>query len=141
MHKLIAFAGALALLAAAPASAATTAQKAAVAALILAERGRAAVGTVIGTKTLSNGKGVAQVIVAMPSCFIVQAYAQCDYVDQTAWLHLKNGKWIFLGDLGEKYYDQGIAKFGSAAAMLEKQYGIPASVAKQFTGPRQNSVP
>jgi hypothetical protein len=120
MHKLIAFAAALALLAAAPASAATTAQKAAVAALISAERSRG------------------NTDVEKPSCFIVQTYAQCQYevgggnAGEWALLYLKNGQWTFLGGGGEVSYDHGVAQFGSFAAMLERQYGIPASVAKQF---------
>lgn len=120
MHKLIAFAAALALLAAAPASAATTAQKAAIAALISAERAH-------GNSDVEG-----------PSCLIVQTYAYCKYevgggnAQDWALLHLKNGKWTFLGGGGEVTYDRGVREFGSFASMLEKQYGIPASVAKQF---------
>jgi len=107
---LIAFAAALALLAATPAYAATTAQKAAIAALVSAER--------------AHGNSD----VEQPACFIVQAYAQCSFgtgggnAEGNAWLHLKNGKWTFLGSGGGVTY----------ASMMEKQYGIPASVAKQF---------
>jgi len=45
---------------------------------------------------------------------------------------LKHGAWTLLGGGGEVIVDRRIAKFGSIASMLEKQYGIPASVAKQF---------
>lgn len=106
--------------AAVSASAATTAQRAAVAALFSLERSRG------------------NTDVERPSCFIVQSYAQCLYemghgnADGWVLLYLKNGEWTFLGGGGEVAYDQGVAQFGSFAAMLERQYGVPASVATQF---------
>ncbi len=110
MHKLIAFATSVALLAALPASAATTAQKAAVAGLIAGERAQ-------GNTDIEQ-----------PACFVVQTYAQCSFgsgggnAEVNAWLHLKNGKWTWLGQDGGVTY----------ASMMEKRYGIPASIAKQF---------
>jgi hypothetical protein len=47
-------------------------------------------------------------------------------------LQLKGRAWTSLGGGGEVIVNQGIRKFGSIASMLEKQYGIPASIAKQF---------
>jgi hypothetical protein len=92
------------------APAATTAQKAAISALVAAERSR------------GNSD------VEQPVCFLVQGWAQCGFgtghgnAEMTAWLHLKNGKWSFLGHEGGVTY----------ASMMEKRYGIPAAVAKQF---------
>ena len=101
----------LALAVAASAQAATTpAQKAAVAALVAHEKAS-------GNSDVEN-----------PSCYVIQTYAQCDYgtghgvAEVTAWLHQKNGKWMFLGSGGGVTY----------ASMMEKQYGIPAPIAKQF---------
>ena len=104
------------------ASAATSAQQAAVAALI----------------SLDRANGITDI--EGPRCFIVQTYAECAYGEggkegDEAWalLQLKNGTWALLeGNGGEVTTDRGIAQFGSFEAMLEKQYGIPASVAKQF---------
>ncbi len=110
MHRLIAFAAVLSLLAAIPAYAATPAQKAAVAALVAAYHAR-------GWSDIEQ-----------PSCFVVQTWAQCDFGtahgrgEGTAWLHRKNGKWAFLGQGGGVTY----------ASMMERRYGIPAAIAKQF---------
>ncbi len=63
-----------------------------------------------------------------PTCYVVQAWAQCSFgtghgmAEVNAWLHLKNGAWSYLGSGG------GVTD----AQMLEKQYGIPASIAKEF---------
>lgn len=104
----------------ATASAATSAHTAAVAALISLER--------------SHGR----TDVEGPRCIIVQTYAECAFeiaggnAGMWALLDLKSATWTFLGDGGEVTYDHGVAQFGSFASMLERQYGIPASVAKRF---------
>lgn len=123
MHKLIAFVATLALLTAVPAFADTTAEKAAAAALISLKR--------------SSGN----TDVERPSCFIVQTYALCTWMmggEEGAWesglLHLKNGKWTSLGDFGEVTVNRAHERGWSLAAMFERQYGIPASVAKQLAG-------
>jgi hypothetical protein len=110
MHKLIAFTAVLSLLAAGPAFAAVSPAQAAVAALVAHER------------------AVGNSDVEQPSCYILQAYAQCQFgtghgnANVVAWLHLKNAKWTFLGSGGGVTF----------ASQLESQYGIPASIAKQF---------
>ncbi len=66
--------------------------------------------------------------VEQPSCYIIQAWAQCSFgtghgmAEVNAWLHLKSGKWVFVGQGG------GVTD----AQQLEKWYGIPASIAKEF---------
>jgi hypothetical protein len=91
-----------------PASAATPAQKSAAAAV------------------LAHYRSVKITDVKQPSCFIVQSWAQCAYLEGdgegTAWLQLKNGAWRFLGSDGGVVY----------ASMMVKRYGIPLAVAKQF---------
>lgn len=63
-----------------------------------------------------------------PTCFVLQGWAQCSFgtghgnAEVNAWLHLKAGSWRFLGEGG------GV----TSAPMLEKSYGIPAPIAKQF---------
>ena len=120
MYRSIAFAAVLALFAAVPVSAATAAQKAAVAALVALERSQ-------GNRDVEK-----------PSCFVLQAYAHCVFLigngNSQLWrlLQLKGGGWTLLGGGGEVTINQGIRKFGSIASMLEKQYDIPASIAKQF---------
>lgn len=100
----------LAMFAAVPVYAATPAQKAAVAAMV------------------AHFKSVGNTDIEQPTCYIIQTWAQCDFgtgggnAEATAWLHLKNGKWAFLGTDGGVTY----------ASMMVKRYGIPLSVAKQF---------
>jgi len=100
----------LALFATVPAGAATPAQKAAVAAMV------------------AHFKSVGNTDIEQPTCFIIQTWAQCDFgtgggnAEGTAWLHLTNGAWRFLGSGGGVTY----------ASMMEKRYGIPPAVAKQF---------
>lgn len=66
--------------------------------------------------------------VEQPACFVLQAWAQCSFgtghgnAEVNAWLHFENGAWKFLGSGG------GV----TSADMLEKWYGIPASIARQF---------
>ncbi len=66
--------------------------------------------------------------VEQPACFVVQSWAQCSFgtgggnAEVNAWLHLKNGSWKFLGSGG------GVTN----ASQLERWYGIPASIARQF---------
>ncbi len=66
--------------------------------------------------------------VEQPSCYILQSWAQCSFgtghgmAEVNAWLHLKNGAWAFVGQGG------GVTN----AQQLEKWYGIPASIAKEF---------
>jgi len=66
--------------------------------------------------------------VEQPACFVLQTWAQCSFgtghgnAEVNAWLHFKNGAWKFLGSGG------GVTN----AAMLEKSYGIPALIARQF---------
>lgn len=66
--------------------------------------------------------------VEQPKCYVIQVWTQCSYgtghgnAEVNAWMHLKNGKWVFLGSGGGVTF----------ASMLESQYGIPASVAKEF---------
>jgi hypothetical protein len=106
----IAFVAILGFFATVPVSAATPAQKAAVAAMV------------------AHFKSVGNTDIEQPTCFIIQTWAQCDFgtgggnAEATAWLHLTNGAWHFLGTDGGVTY----------ASMMEKRYGIPASVAKQF---------
>jgi uncharacterized membrane protein len=110
MRRAFAFAAMLAALAVVPASAATPAQKAAAAALV------------------GHFRSVGVTDISQPSCFLVQTWAQCSYGtdggngEGTAWLHLKNGAWRFLGSDGGVTY----------ASMMVKRYGIPLSVARQF---------
>ncbi|MFZ1124871.1 MAG: hypothetical protein WAN59_07015 [Candidatus Baltobacteraceae bacterium] len=111
MYRSFAFSVSFLFLATLPVYAQSSAQKAAVAALVAAERSH-----------YGNSD------VEQPSCYIVQSYAQCDFgtgggnAEATAWLHLKNGTWGFLGQDGGVTY----------ASMMEQRYGIPAPVAKQF---------
>lgn len=94
----------------APGYAATPAQRAAVSAMV------------------AHFRSVGETDIEQPSCFIVQTWAQCSFgtgggnAEATAWLHLKNGAWRFLGTDGGVTY----------ASMMVKRYGIPLSVAKQF---------
>lgn len=66
--------------------------------------------------------------IEQPSCYVLQVWAQCSFgtghgnAEVNAWLHLKNGKWAYLGSGG------GV----TSASMLESQYGIPSAVAKAF---------
>src|ERR1700681_1338583 len=96
--------------AAVPVSAATPAQKAAVAAMV------------------AHFRSVGETDIEQPACFLIQTWAQCSFgtgggnAEATAWLHLKNGTWRFLGSDGGVTY----------ASMMVKRYGIPLSVAKQF---------
>jgi hypothetical protein len=100
----------LTLSAAIPAAAATPAQKAAVAAMV------------------AHFRSAGETDIEQPACFLVQTWAQCSFgtgggnAEATAWLHLKNGAWRFLGSDGGVTY----------ASMMVKRYGIPLSVAKQF---------
>ncbi len=111
MYRLLAIAASLFFFAALPVQAQTSAQKAAVAALVANQRSH-----------YGNSD------VEQPSCYIVDAWAQCDFgtgqgnAEVTAWLHLKDGKWVFLGQDGGVTY----------ASMMESRYGIPAAVAKKF---------
>ena len=111
MNRLLVLTAAFSSFVAAPALAQTPAQKAAVAALVASERSR-----------FGNSD------VEQPACYIVDAWAQCSFgtgggnAEATAWLHLKNNKWVFLGTDGGVTY----------ASMMEKRYGIPAAVAKKF---------
>ena len=110
LRRAVAFVAVLALFAAVPAAAATPAQKAAAAALMAHFRSA-------GIRDVSQ-----------PSCFLIQTWAQCAFStdggngEATAWLHLKNGAWRFLGSDGGVTY----------ASMMVKRYGIPLSVARQF---------
>jgi hypothetical protein len=93
-----------------PAPAATSAQTAAIAALRAAQHAR------------GNSD------VEQPACYVIQAWAQCSFgsgggnAEVNAWLHLKNGKWAYLGEDGGVTY----------ASMMEKRYGIPVDIAKKF---------
>jgi len=110
MRRVLALAGALALSATVPVFAATTAQKAAVAALV------------------AHFRSVHITDIEQPSCFVVQTYAQCSYgtgggnAEGNAWLHQTGSGWRFLGSGGGVTY----------ASMMVKQYGIPLAIAKQF---------
>jgi opacity protein-like surface antigen len=110
MYRSILLAASLAALVTAPAQAAASIQKAAVTALISSERSRG------------------NTDVEQPSCYVLDVWAQCTFgtgggnAEGTAWLHLKSGKWAYLGQDGGVTY----------ASMMEKRYGIPASVAKKF---------
>jgi len=110
MFRSIAFAVSFLVFAVLPAAAATPAQKAAAKALVAAEKSR------------GNGD------VEQPSCYILQVWAQCNFgtgggnAEVNAWMHFKNSKWVFLGEDGGVTY----------ASMMEKRYGIPAAIAKQF---------
>jgi hypothetical protein len=105
---LIAFLSSLATL---PAQATTSAQRAAVAALVSYERSH------YGNTDVES-----------PACFVLQVWAQCSFgtghgnAEVNAWLHDKNGRWTFLGSGGGVTF----------ASMLESQYGIPAAIARQF---------
>ncbi|HEY9084555.1 MAG TPA: hypothetical protein VIN40_01235 [Candidatus Tyrphobacter sp.] len=111
MARSIALIAFLSLLAAVPTQAATSAQRAAAAALVTYERSH------FGNTDVEN-----------PSCYVLQVWAQCSFgtghgnAEVNAWLRFKNGKWVFLGSGG------GV----TTASMLESQYGIPADVARQF---------
>ncbi len=98
----------LALCAGVPARAATPAQKAAAAAVIAHFR----------SQKITD--------VQQPSCFIVQTWAQCAYLEGdgegTAWLQLKGGGWHFLGSDGGVIY----------ASMMVKRYGIPLRSRSSF---------
>jgi hypothetical protein len=110
MRRILALIVLLALSSAVPAYAATPAQKAAVAAMV------------------AHFRSVGERDIEQPTCFIVQTWAQCSFgtgggnAEATAWMHLKNGAWRFLGTDGGVTY----------ASMMVKRYGIPLSVAKQF---------
>jgi hypothetical protein len=66
--------------------------------------------------------------VEQPQCFVLQSWAQCSFgtghgnAEVNAWLHLRGGSWRFLGEGGGVTF----------ASMLEKWYGIPAPIAKEF---------
>jgi hypothetical protein len=108
--RFLAFILMLTLSAALPAYAATPAQKAAVAAMV------------------AHFRSVGERDIEQPACFIVQTWAQCSFgtgggnAEATAWMHLTNGAWHFLGTDGGVTY----------ASMMVKRYGIPLAVAKQF---------
>jgi hypothetical protein len=101
----------LSLLTTLPAQAQASSQKAAVAALVAAERSH-----------FKNSD------VEQPACFLSQGWAQCSFgtgggnAEVNAWLHYKGTSWVFLGQDGGVTY----------ASMLEKRYGIPVAVAKKF---------
>jgi mannose/fructose/N-acetylgalactosamine-specific phosphotransferase system component IIC len=108
MFRTIAFIALLSIGAAVPAQAATPAQ-AAVAAMVAAER--------------AHG----QTDIEQPACSIVQTWAQCvfltasGHLGKTDWLHLKNGKWAFLG-----------GEIGNPIEPYFAKFGVPAAVGKQF---------
>lgn len=108
--RLLAFIVMLTLSATLPVYAATPAQKAAVAAMV------------------AHFRSVGERDIEQPACFILQTWAQCSFgtgggnAEATAWMHLKNGAWRFLGSDGGVTY----------ASMMVKRYGIPLAVAKQF---------
>lgn len=66
--------------------------------------------------------------VEQPACFVLQSWAQCSFgtghgnAEVNAWLHFTSGAWKFLGSGG------GV----TSAGMLEKSYGIPSPIARQF---------
>jgi hypothetical protein len=110
VRRALAFITLLVVAAAVPVSAATPAQKAAVAAMV------------------AHFRSVGETDIEQPACYLIQTWAQCSFgtgggnAEATAWLHLKNGAWRFLGSGGGVTY----------ASMMVKQYGIPMSVARRF---------
>ncbi len=66
--------------------------------------------------------------VEQPACYVIQTWAQCSFgtghrnAEVNAWLRMKGGAWAVLGSGG------GVTN----AQQLEKWYGIPAAIAKQF---------
>jgi len=110
VRRALAFIIMLTMSAAVPVYAATSAQKAAVAAMV------------------AHFRSVHETDIEQPSCFIVQSWAQCSFgtgggnAEATAWMHLTGGSWHFLGTDGGVTY----------ASMMVKRYGIPLAVAKQF---------
>jgi hypothetical protein len=65
--------------------------------------------------------------IEQPTCYIVQGWAQCVFntaqgnLDKYDWLHLKNGKWAFLG-----------GEIGNPAVPYMKKFGVPSAVAAKF---------
>ncbi len=66
--------------------------------------------------------------VEQPLCYVLQTWAQCSFgtghgnAEVNAWLRYKSGVWSFLGSGG------GV----TTAQMLEKWYGIPPGIAREF---------
>jgi hypothetical protein len=108
MIRTIACCALLSLAAAIPAQAATPAQAALAA-------------------TLAYERAHGQTDIEHPTCYIVQAYAQCFFataggnLGKWDWLHLKSGKWVFLGGEG-----------GDPALPYMKKFGVPSAVAAKF---------
>jgi hypothetical protein len=68
-----------------------------------------------------------QTDIEQPSCFIVQTWAQCvfltanGHLGKNDWLHLKNGKWAFLG-----------GEIGNPIEPYFAKFGVPAAIGKEF---------
>ena len=65
--------------------------------------------------------------IEQPECYIVQDWAQCVFItaqghlDKYDWLHLKSGKWAFLG-----------GEIGDPIVPYMKKFGVPSAVAAKF---------